>query len=75
MEKKRLATQEDYRQRVDRVTGYIREHLDREIDIRTLAELSAFSPFHFHRIMRAYVGEPIGAQECIGQPNYYATPT
>lgn len=40
---------------------YIREHLDREIDIRTLAELSAFSPFHFHRIMRAYLGEPIGA--------------
>ncbi|MEG0890223.1 MAG: AraC family transcriptional regulator [Bacteroides sp.] len=61
MEKKKLTTQEDYRQRVDRVIGYIRENLDREINIRTLAELSAFSPFHFHRIMRAYLGEPIGA--------------
>lgn len=59
--KKRLTTQEDYRQRVDRVAAYIREHLDGEIDIRLLAGISAFSPFHFHRIMRAYLGEPIGA--------------
>ncbi len=61
MEKKRLTTQEDYGQRVDRVVMYIREHLDREIDIRTLAGISGFSPFHFHRIMRGYLGEPIGA--------------
>lgn len=61
MKKKRLTTQEDYRQRVDRATFYIREHLNSEIDIRTLAELSDFSPFHFHRIMRSYLGEPIGA--------------
>lgn len=61
MEKKRLTTEEDYRLRVERVANYIREHLDSEIDIRTLAELSAFSPFHFHRIMRGYLGEPIGA--------------
>ena len=40
---------------------YIREHLDKEIDMRRLAVLSAFSPFHFHRIMRAYLKEPIGA--------------
>lgn len=60
MEKKRLTTEEDYRARVNRATTYIRENLDSEIDIRTLAELSAFSPFHFHRIMRAYLGEPIG---------------
>jgi len=61
MEKKKLTTQEDYRKRVDQVTEYIREHLDCEIDIRTLAKLSAFSPFHFHRVMRGYLGEPIGA--------------
>lgn len=61
MEKRRLTTQEDYSRRVDRVKSYIREHPDDEIDIRMLAELSAFSPFHFHRIMRAYLGEPIGS--------------
>ena len=59
--KKKLTTEEDYRQRVDRVCMYIREHLDKEIDMRRLAVLSAFSPFHFHRIMRAYLKEPIGA--------------
>lgn len=56
--KKKLTTEEDYRQRVDRVCMYIREHLDKEIDMRRLAVLSAFSPFHFHRIMRAYLKEP-----------------
>ena len=55
-----MTTEEDYRQRVELVTSYIREHLDSEIDKRTLAELSAFSPFHFHRIMRGYLGETIG---------------
>ena len=58
--KKELTTQEDYKCRVDKVAAYIREHLDSEIDIRTLAGISAFSPFHFHRIMRAYLGEPVG---------------
>lgn len=61
MEKRKINTKQDYRQRVDRVVMYIREHLDEEIDMRTLSELSAFSPFHLHRIMRAYLGEPIGA--------------
>lgn len=61
MKKSTLTTEGDYKQRVDRVTMYILEHLDCTIDIRTLAELSAFSPFHFHRIMRGYLGEPIGA--------------
>lgn len=61
MQKRRLTTQEDYKRRVDLVAQYVREHLDSEIEVRTLARLSAFSPFHFHRIMRAYLGEPIGA--------------
>lgn len=60
MEKK-LSTAEDYKRRVDRVTEYVREHLDGEIEIRRLAEISAFSPFHFHRVIRAFLGEPIGA--------------
>lgn len=59
--KKRLTTQEDYMQRVNRVVEHVRAHLDSEINLVTLAELSAFSPFHFHRIMRGYLGEPIGA--------------
>lgn len=59
--KKKLTTHEDYRERVDRVVSYIREHPDSDLDVRTLAGLSAFSPFHFHRVMRACLGEPVGA--------------
>lgn len=59
--KNRLTTEEDYRRRVNLVIEYVREHLDSEIDINILAELSAFSPFHLHRILRGYLGEPIGA--------------
>ncbi|MGL4807048.1 MAG: helix-turn-helix domain-containing protein, partial [Bacteroidales bacterium] len=59
--RKKLTTQEDYLKRVDRVIEYVRAHIDTEISIQRLAELSAFSTFHFHRVMRAYLGEPIGA--------------
>lgn len=45
--KKKLTTEEDYRQRVDWVCMYIREHLDKEIDMRRLAVLSAFSAVSF----------------------------
>lgn len=58
---KRLTTEEDYRRRVNLVVEYVREHLDSEMDVQTLAEISAFSPFHLHRIVRGYLGEPIGA--------------
>ena len=59
--KKRLTTEEDYRRRVNLVVEYVRDHLDCEIDINTLAELSAFSPFHLHRILKGYLGESIGS--------------
>ncbi|MPM72627.1 HTH-type transcriptional activator RhaS [bioreactor metagenome] len=59
--KNRLTTEEDYRRRVNLVIEYVRKNLDSEIDINILAELSAFSPFHLHRILRGYLGEPIGA--------------
>ena len=48
-------------QRVNRVVEYVRDNLDCEIDIRVLAEISAFSMFHFHRIVKGYLKEPIGA--------------
>ena len=59
--KNRMTKEEDYRYRIDKALAYIRENLDSDIDIRKLAGISAFSPFHFHRIMSAYLGEPIGA--------------
>ena len=48
--KKKLTTEEDYRQRVDWVCMYIREHLAKEIDMRRLGILAvSFSP-HYARL-------------------------
>lgn len=52
-------TLKDYQQRVNKVLHYINTHLDEDMDIGKLAELSNFSPFHFHRIMRAFLNEPL----------------
>lgn len=53
-------TLNDYKECVNEVTDYINRHLSGEIDLRQLATASHFSPFHFHRIMRAFLGEPMG---------------
>lgn len=50
-----------YNQRLNIIIEYINNNLDSKIDIKTLADISHFSPFHFHRITRALLGEPIGA--------------
>lgn len=50
-----------YNQKLNVIVEYIHNHLDSKIDIKTLAEISHFSPFHFHRISSALLGEPIGA--------------
>ncbi|GHT57546.1 hypothetical protein AGMMS50239_00040 [Bacteroidia bacterium] len=57
----RLSTKEDYRQRVNIVIEYINNHLDAVIDLEKLAEISNFSKWHFQRMMKAYLGEPVGA--------------
>ena len=50
-----------YEERLNCIIEYIHANLDQKIDLKTLAEISHFSPFHFHRISRALLGEPIGA--------------
>lgn len=50
-----------YEERLNVIIEFINNNLDQKIDVKTLAEISHFSPFHFHRISRALLGEPIGA--------------
>ncbi|MCQ2235619.1 MAG: AraC family transcriptional regulator [Bacteroidales bacterium] len=54
-------TMVDYLRRVNIVTAYIEGHLSEPIDVQNLANMSGFSVFHFHRIMKAMLGENIGA--------------
>ena len=50
----------EYIARVNRVLDYIEIHLADSLTLDELASVSCFSPFHFHRIFRAFVGETVG---------------
>jgi len=50
---------QEYQARINRVVDYIESHLDEELTLRTLARVASFSPYHFHRIFGAMVGEPL----------------
>ena len=54
MEQK-LTTKEEYLKRINVIVEYINNHLDENIDLGMLAEMSGFSPWHFHRIVRAFL--------------------
>ena len=57
----KTSSREEYQKRVNIIVEHINNNLDHELNLNTLAELSHFSPYHFHRIVRAFLGEPIGA--------------
>ena len=55
----RNSTERDYAQRILRVLLHIQQHLDEPLTLDELAELAHFSRFHFHRVFRGMVGEPV----------------
>lgn len=57
---RRWNTRQDYEDRLLVVLRHIQGHLDGPGSLSELAELAHFSPFHFHRIFRAMVGENVG---------------
>lgn len=54
-------TRSAYFERIYRVLAHINLHLDEELRLEKLASLAHFSPYHFHKIMRAYLGESLGS--------------
>lgn len=50
----------DYIKRINTVLDYIADNPEEELSIEKLAELSAFSPYHFHRIFKAFTNETVG---------------
>lgn len=50
-----------YETRLNRVTAYIYAHLDQDLDLTTLADVAAMSPWHWHRVYTAMRGETIAA--------------
>jgi AraC family transcriptional regulator len=55
----KTATQQEYEERILRVLVHIQAHLDCALELEELATIANFSPFHFHRVFRGMVGEPV----------------
>lgn len=49
----------DYQGRILKVMIYLQEHMDESVDLETLSKIACFSPYHFHRIFTAFVGETL----------------
>jgi AraC family transcriptional regulator len=50
----------DYLDRLERASLYIEGHLGSEITLADAAGAAAMSPYHFHRVFSAVLGEPLG---------------
>jgi len=68
-----------------RVLEHIDRRLDQPLDLETLAEVAHFSPFHFHRLFCAWMGETLGdylrrrrveiaATRLVAQPRLHVLP-
>jgi len=55
----RETTREDYESRIVRAQFYIQRRLDEDLSLDELARIAKFSPYHFHRVFRAMVGESV----------------
>lgn len=51
----------DYRTQLARVTAHIHDHLAEPLDLAALAVVADLSPFHWHRIYHALMGETVAA--------------
>jgi len=45
---------------MNRVLDHIDRHLDQPLDLAALAAVAHFSPYHFHRLFAAWMGETLG---------------
>lgn len=55
----RNSLRREYLSRINRVIDYIEINLDKVLSLEELAGVAHFSPYHFHRIFRAVMGESI----------------
>lgn len=49
----------NYKARIDRVLTYIEANLHTRLTLTEIAEISHFSPYHFHRIFSGFMGETV----------------
>ena len=56
---KQKYSRENYIARINCVIDYIEANIDKDLSLEELAKVAHFSPFHFHRIFSAMVGETL----------------
>ena len=54
------SNKEYYTEKLNVITEFINDNLDSKLTLEHLSKLSHFSPFHFHKITKALLKEPIG---------------
>src|SRR5262249_24900612 len=52
-------THTTYHERILRVLVHVQERLDEDLPLEDLARVACFSPYHFHRVFTALVGESV----------------
>ena len=52
-------TSAEYVRRINKALEFIDCHIDQSIQLENIAKVSHFSPYHFHRIFHAMVGETV----------------
>ena len=55
----RTNQRQEYIARINRVLDHIEHNLGESLQVPQLAWIASFSPFHFHRIFSAFIGEPL----------------
>ena len=55
----KTSTRESYMERIENVITYLTNHLDESLDLYRLADEACLSPYHFHRIYLALMGETV----------------
>jgi AraC family transcriptional regulator len=58
-EARRQQLRAQYVARINRVIDYVQAHVDEDLTLERLAKVAHFSPFHFHRVFSAIVGETL----------------
>lgn len=53
------STQATYIERINRVLDHINSSIEQELPLKELASVANFSTFHFHRVFKSIVGEPL----------------
>ena len=53
--------EKEYIRRINLALNFIDNHLDSELSLEKIAQAAFYSPFHFHRIFKAIIGETLHA--------------